>query len=107
VICRTWNGWTTPDDADAYEHVVSTEVLPGIAAMGISGFRGVHLLRRDLEDEVEFTTLIWFDSIDSVRDFMGDDCSVAHVPPNAQAVLSRWDDRADHHEVRMTPDELF
>ena len=91
---------------DAYEHVVTTEVLPGIAAMNIAGFRGAHVLRLDGEDETKFTTLIWFDSIDNVRDFMGDDYSVAHVPDAAQAVLSRWDDRAEHHEVRMTPDEF-
>ena len=106
MICRTWNGWTTRENADAYDHIVRTEVLPGIAAMNITGFRGAHVLRRDLEDEVECTTLIWFDSIDNVRDFMGEDYSVAHVPPAARAVLSRYDERAGHHEVRMTPNEL-
>jgi hypothetical protein len=53
---------------------------------------------------VEFTTIIWFDSIDNVRDFMGDDYEVAHVPPQAQAVLSRFEDRAKHHEVVLTPE---
>lgn len=106
MICRTWNGWTAPENADAYQHVVATEVLPGIAAMNIAGFRGAHLLRLDGDDESTFTTLLWFDSIDDVRHFMGDDYSVAHVPPNARAVLSRYDDRAEHHEVRLAPDQL-
>lgn len=105
MISRVWHGWTTFEDADAYQQVVSTEVLPGIAARNIAGFRGAHLLRRQLEDEVEFTTIIWFDSIDNVRDFMGDDYEVAHVPPRAQAVLSRFEDRAQHYDVLLTPDD--
>lgn len=105
MISRVWHGWTTFEDADTYQHVVSTEVLPGIAARNIAGFRGAHLLRRQLEDEVEFTTIMWFDSIDNVRDFMGDDYEVAHVPPRAQAVLSRFEDRAQHYDVLLTPDD--
>jgi antibiotic biosynthesis monooxygenase (ABM) superfamily enzyme len=104
MISRVWHGWTTIENADAYEQIVSHEVLPGIAARNIAGFRGAHLLRRQLGDEVEFTTIIWFDSIDNVQEFMGDDYEVAHVPPRAQAVLSRFEDRAQHYDVLLTPD---
>jgi heme-degrading monooxygenase HmoA len=104
MIGRIWHGWTTIENADAYQAIVSGEVLPGIAARNIEGFRGAHLLRRRLEDEVEFTTIIWFDSIQNVREFMGEDYEVAHVPPRAQAVLSRFEDRAQHYDVLLTPD---
>lgn len=30
MICRIWRGWTTPDNADAYERVVRGQVIPGI-----------------------------------------------------------------------------
>ena len=56
-------------------------------------------MRRGLGDEYEFTTLMWFDSIDSIKTFIGDDYSASHVPPQARAVLSRFDDRAAHFEV--------
>jgi antibiotic biosynthesis monooxygenase (ABM) superfamily enzyme len=104
MISRIWHGWTTPENADVYERIVSGEVLPGIAAREIPGFRGSHLLRRPLGDEVEFATIIWFDSIDDVRAFMGDDYAVAHIPPQARAVLSRYEDRARHYDVLLTPD---
>lgn len=104
MISRIWHGWTTPENADAYERVVTTEVMPAIAARQIDGFRGAHVLRRPLEHEVEFTTIIWFDSIDHVRDFMGEDYEVAHVPPQAQAVLARFDDRAQHYDVLLEPE---
>jgi heme-degrading monooxygenase HmoA len=99
MICRLWRGWTTKSNADAYENVVRTEVIPGIEATRIPGFRHIDLMRRELEDEIEFATLMWFDSLASVRAFMGEDYSVSHVPPQARAVLARFDERAEHFEV--------
>ncbi len=104
MISRIWRGWTTPENADAYERIVSTEVLPEIAARQIAGYRGTHLLRRPLDDEVEFVTIMWFDSLDAVRDFMGDDYEVAHVPPPAQAVLARFDQRSQHYDTLLAPE---
>jgi len=105
MISRIWHGWTTPENADAYEAVVTDEVIPAIAARQIVGYRGAHVLRRPLDDEVEFTTIIWFDSIEDVRDFMGEDYEVAHVPPRARAVLVRFDERAQHYDVALTPED--
>jgi hypothetical protein len=53
---------------------------------------------------VEFITIMWFDSIDAVRDFMGDEYEVAHVPPQARAVLARFDERLQHYEVLLEPE---
>jgi heme-degrading monooxygenase HmoA len=103
MISRIWHGWTTPDNADAYQRIVSTEVLPGIADRAIPGYLGAHLLRRPLAGEVEFVTILWFDSLDAIRQFMGDDYEVAHVPSRARAVLSRFDERAQHYETLLTP----
>ena len=99
MICRIWHGWTTRDNADAYQSVVLGEVIPGIEAMAIPGFRHIDVLRTDRGAEIEFTTLMWFDDLDCVRAFMGEDYSVSHVPAAARAVLSRFDERAAHHEV--------
>lgn len=103
MISRIWHGWTSLDDADTYERIVSTEVLPEIAARQIAGYRGAHLLRRSLADEVEFITIMWFDSLDDVREFMGEDYEVAHVPPQARAVLARFDERSQHYEALLVP----
>jgi antibiotic biosynthesis monooxygenase (ABM) superfamily enzyme len=99
MICRLWRGWTTPENADAYERAVRGEVMPGIEARKIPGFRHIDLMKRELGQEVEFQTLMWFDSIDAITAFVGDDHSISHVPPAAQAVLKRFDERATHYEV--------
>jgi hypothetical protein len=99
MICRIWKGWTTFTNADAYERVVREQVIPGIEARRIPGFQDIDLIRRERDGEVEFSTLMWFTSLDAIRDFMGDDIEASHVPAAAQAVLSRFERRAAHYEV--------
>jgi antibiotic biosynthesis monooxygenase (ABM) superfamily enzyme len=105
MILRYWRGWTTPQNADAYQKIVSEQVLPGIAARQLAGYYGAYLLRRDLDDEVEFATVMIFDSLDHVRAFAGDDYETAYVPPAAQAVLARFDAKSAHYDTLLTPDQ--
>jgi hypothetical protein len=99
MICRAWRGWTTPENADAYESVVRGQVIPGIEARRITGFLHIDLMRRETDGEVEFQTLMWFSDLEAIRAFMGEDYEVSHVPDAARAVLSRFDTRAAHYEV--------
>ena len=103
MIARIWRGWTTPENADAYQRIVSQEVLPGIAARNLNGYDGAYLLRRDLDGEVEFVTIMLFDSLEQVRDFAGDDYESAYVPPRARAVLARFDERSAHYDTLLRP----
>jgi heme-degrading monooxygenase HmoA len=100
MISRIWHGWTTPENADVYEDLLKSEIFVGIGERQIEGYRGIHLLRRDLGDEVEFVTIMWFDSLDAVRAFAGKEYQVAVVPPQARAVLARFDARSQHYEVK-------
>lgn len=104
MIKRIWHGYTTFENADKYENILLTEVIPGIAEMNIKGYRKIEVLRRELDDEVEFITIMQFDSLESVRNFVGEDYEVCHVPPQARAVLSRFDQRSQHYEIRKTFD---
>jgi heme-degrading monooxygenase HmoA len=99
MICRLWRGWATKENADAYERIVRDQVIPGIEARRIQGFRSIDLVRRERERDVEFMTLMWLDSLNAVKAFMGDDYEVAHVPAEAQAVLADFDRRSAHYQV--------
>jgi hypothetical protein len=103
MISRIWHGWTTDDNAAAYQSLLETEILPGIAGRRINGYKGAHLLRRDLENEVEFVTILWFESMEALRDFAGEDYAVAVVPPKARALLSRFDDVSAHYQTIIEP----
>ncbi len=100
MISRIWHGWTTPENADPYEALLRNEIFSGIQDRRIVGYRGIHLFRRDLGTEVEFITVMWFDSLGAVRAFAGDDYELAVVPVRARDLLSRFDARSQHYEVR-------
>jgi heme-degrading monooxygenase HmoA len=100
MICRIWHGFTTESNADTYENLLKEEIFVGIRSRNINGFNGIQLLRRQLDSEIEFITLMWFDSIDSVREFAGADFENAVVPAKAQKVLSHYDSKSQHFEVK-------
>ena len=101
MICRLWHGWTAPGNADAYEKLLREEVFRGIASRGIAGYRGIELLRLASEAEVEFVTLMWFETLDDVRKFAGEEYETAVVPEAARRLLSRFDAKSVHYEVRI------
>ena len=97
---RIWHGYTTPENADAYENLLKAEIFRGIESKSIPGFKGIELLRRPLGDEVEFITMMRFASLDDVKAFTGEDYEVAYVPDAARKVLKRFDARSQHYELR-------
>jgi heme-degrading monooxygenase HmoA len=100
MISRIWHGYTSKGDADAYEQLLRDEIITGIEERSIAGFREIQLFRRDLGDDVEFITVMWFDSLDAVRAFAGEDHEASVVPPAARHLLARFDERSQHYEVR-------
>lgn len=98
AIKRIWHGWTTPENAAAYENLLRTEIFPGIEAKFIPGYRSIELLKRDRGDEVEFITIMTFDRLQNVIDFQGEDYRRAYVPDAVREVLARWDESSQHYE---------
>lgn len=97
VITRLWRGWTTIENADAYERFLLTELFPATRSVG--GFRGADVLRRRDGREIAFVTLTRFDSMESVRGFAGDDAETPVLEPQALALLSRYDERVAHFDT--------
>lgn len=100
MISRIWHGWTSPEKADAYQELLLHEVFVGIASRQIPGYKGIHLLRREGEAETEFITVMWFESLEDVRAFAGEDYEAAVVPPAARALLAHFDARSQHYQVQ-------
>ncbi len=100
MISRIWHGYTTTANADAYEALLKSEIFIGIKDRQMVGYKGIQLFRRNVDSEVQFITVMWFESIDAVRTFAGKDYEVAVVPPKARTLLSKFDARSQHYEVR-------
>ena len=105
MINRIWHGWTSRQNADAYESLLRGEIFKAIDHREIRGYHGIHLLRRDVPEGVEFVTVMWFDSLDAVKAFAGEDFEAAVVPPSAQELLSRFDARSAHYNVLVAPEQ--
>jgi len=101
MISRIWHGYTAFENADSYERLLREEIFTGIKGRNIKGFKGIQLLRRNIEHEIEFITIMWFDSIDSVIEFAGKDYENAVVPEKAQRILTRYDKKSQHYEVKI------
>jgi heme-degrading monooxygenase HmoA len=97
VIARIWHGWTSPENAHAYEDFLRTTMFPSIHR--VPGYLGADLLRGDGSDEIAFVTIARFESLAAVKEFAGDDYERAVVEPEAQRLLSRYDERSAHYEV--------
>ena len=98
MIARIWHGWTKKADAGAYEKLLRNEIFPSIAARNIEGYRGAELFIRDDGDEVEFVTLLRFDSMEAVKEFADADESKPVIYPKAEALIARME-RARHYRI--------
>jgi heme-degrading monooxygenase HmoA len=102
VIARVWRGWTAPADADAYERFLREDLFPQVRRL--EGFRGAHILRRPAPDgDVEFVTITMFESLDAVKSFAGEDYETPVIEPEAQRLLSHYEDRAVHYDHVVVP----
>ena len=100
MIARIWHGWTKSADAKAYETILRDEIFPSIAAREIEGYCGAELFLREDLDEVEFITLLRFDSMDAVTEFAGPDASKPVIFPKAAALITRME-LAQHYRVAI------
>ena len=100
MIARIWHGWTKPEDATTYEKLLRDEIFPSIAARKIEGYRGAELFVLENESEVEFVTLLRFDSMDAVKEFAGPDATRPVIFTKAEALITRME-QARHYRVAI------
>lgn len=99
MVARVWKGYTSLKDADAYEAFLKTEFLPSIEKKKIPGYIKFQLLRKNEADEVSFMTIMWFEKLEQIKAFAGEDYEKAVIHPTAQALLKRHDDLSLHFEL--------
>ena len=97
MIARMWHGYTTPENADGYEAKLKPEMLPGIGK--VPGYRGGYVLRRALENEVEFVTIMIWDSIEALKAVAGPNYTASIIPEDRLRYLSRHDSHSAHYEI--------
>ena len=99
MIARIWHGWTNMQNADAYEQLLNHEIFVNIADKNIDGYKGIELLKRINNGENEFITIMYFESLDAVKQFAGENYEVAVVPEKTRRLLLRYDNTSQHYEI--------
>ena len=100
MIVRIWQGWTNHQNADDYERLLTTKIIPEIRTKNIQGLTEIEVLRREAVNEIEFMTIYYFDSIEDIKQMAGDDPERAYVPESARKLLKRFEDTARHFEKK-------
>ena len=100
MVARIWKGYTSFENADAYENFLKTEFMPAVEKKNIPGYKKFQLLKKEDKDEVSFMTIMWFENIEQIKAFAGEDYEKAVVHPKAQALLKRYDSHSGHFELR-------
>ena len=100
MVARVWRGYTTRANGDAYEAMLKSELLPGLSSA--KGFRGSYLLRRPADEQVEFVTIILWDSLDDIPAIAGADYERAVIPEERRSLLTRCDEKAAHYDIRSS-----
>ena len=99
-VARIWRGWTSLEDAEKLEHILRKEAIPSIEVNKPSGLKGIELLTMNIGNEVMFTTIMYFDTIESIKAFAGNDYSKAHIDPAVRPMLKKYDQIVEHHIVK-------
>jgi antibiotic biosynthesis monooxygenase (ABM) superfamily enzyme len=100
MIARIWYGWTSRENAEKYEKLLREEVLLEIAKRSIPGYKGAEIFIREAEnDEVEFVTLLRFETIDAVKIFAGKEYEMPVIPPECKKLLNRHSEKSRHYRV--------
>ncbi|MBD0366494.1 MAG: antibiotic biosynthesis monooxygenase [Flavisolibacter sp.] len=97
MISRIWHAFTNLENAHRYEQMLRQDILPGIGR--VTGCLGAQLLRRNMDNEVEFITITYFDNFDSVEALAGENYTKAVIHPEAGKLLTRYDERSQHYEM--------
>jgi heme-degrading monooxygenase HmoA len=92
-----WRGWTRREDAAKYAAYIEGTGMDEYRQT--PGNRGAWMLRRDDGDRTEFVTLSFWDSMDAIRGFAGEDVERAVYYPEDDRFLVEHEDTVTHWQV--------
>jgi heme-degrading monooxygenase HmoA len=97
MILRMWRGRAAPEKAGDYVQHARQKLFPTLRQ--IEGQRGAYLLRRAVDGAIEFVVITLWASMAAIARFAGPEPQKAIVEPEAQAILSSYDESATHFEI--------
>jgi len=97
MIARIWHGRTTKEDYDAYTHFMERRAIPDY--QGTAGFVKLTFLRRLEGDSAHFTLITFWENLELIKNFAGEDYEKAKYYPEDEKYLLEFEEKVVHHEV--------
>jgi len=97
MISRQWRGLAKRQHADDYVEHLRTDTFPQLSRT--PGFIAASILRRAVENGVEFVVVTQWESLGAIERFAGRDPEAAVVPRRVQDMMLEYDRRVRHYEV--------
>lgn len=97
MIARIWHGITPASKADEYVEFLHRSGVQDYQAT--EGNRGVHILRRIEGDQAHFLTLTFWDSVEAIKRFAGEEYEKARYYPEDQEFLLEFEETVIHYEM--------
>jgi heme-degrading monooxygenase HmoA len=97
MIVRMWHGRVPSGKAGAYREFLNDRAIPDYQS--IPGNISVFILERPEGEATHFITLTFWENLDAIRSFAGDDVEQAKYYPEDKEFLLEYEPRVVHYEV--------
>jgi len=97
MIVRMWHGRVPTEKAARYREFLNARAVPDYRS--VPGNVSVHILERKDGAVTHFVTLTFWEGMDAVRGFAGDDVAVAKYYPEDRTFLLEFEPTVVHYEV--------
>lgn len=97
MIARIWHGRTKAEDYEAYTDFLKSRAIPDYS--GTEGFLRLVFLRRLQGDEGHFTLITFWENLEVIKNFAGQDYEKAKYYPEDKAYLLEFAEKVTHYEV--------
>jgi heme-degrading monooxygenase HmoA len=97
MIARMWHGRVPTSKAHAYREFLNWRAIPDYQS--VPGNLGVHILERREGDVTHFMTLTFWENMDAIRGFAGEDVERAKYYPEDEDFLLEFEPKVVHYEV--------
>ncbi len=97
MIVRMWHGRVPTSKALAYRAFLNERAIPDYQS--VEGNINVHILERVEGDVTHFITMTFWESLDVIEGFAGDDAELAKYYPEDKDFLLEFEPHVVHYEV--------
>ncbi len=97
MVVRMWHGMVPTSKAKAYREFLNKRAVPDYES--VKGNLGVYILERPDGEVTHFITLTFWESLEAIRGFAGDDIEVAKYYNEDQDYLIEFEPNVVHYEV--------